>query len=749
MTGTNLQHLLPRRLQLQAVVIVSLLLIAVIALYAWFTATTQAQYGIDSFTEQTSIIAKNFAAVAAGYLLVEDFASIENFLLKIAEFPNIISILVCNRDGRILSKAVQDGSSSRASYEKEPAGPPAAIEPVATMSGDRITAWHPISGKKHLGWVRVEFSLDPLMVLKRRIWRSSLYAGVPSVAAGVFLILLFLSRPIQAIRKTSAFARRLDELKGETLTVEAGSREIELLVASLNNASLKLREQDCSLRESEQKYRTLFEESMDGIFVSTPEGRILDMNNAGVGIFGASSLEELKAADVGRDLYTNPQDREAFRQAMEGRGYIKDYGLKLRRLDGEIIDALVTATAIRSESGEIVSYRGILRDVTAQKKLELQLHHAQKMEAVGQLTGGIAHDFNNILTAIIGFGYLLRLKMERDDPRRTYAEQILATAEKAANLTQSLLAFSRKQVTVRQPLGVNAVIQRMRELLTKIMDEDVELVMTLAPGELTVMADGGQIEQVIMNLAANARDAMPNGGLLSISTGAVDLDAAFILAHGFGRKGRHALVTVSDTGTGMDENTVKRVFEPFFTTKEVGKGTGLGLSIVYGIVKQHDGFITVYSEPGQGTTVKIYLPLFTGAAVEPGGREAEYRKGGTETILVVEDDAEVRKFTVAALSEFGYKVIEAVDGVAAVSMFREHAGRIGLVIMDVVMPRKNGKEACDEIKKIRPDARVLFTSGYTADIVHKKGILDEGLDFVSKPLSPTRLLKTVREILDR
>jgi signal transduction histidine kinase/CheY-like chemotaxis protein len=413
------------------------------------------------------------------------------------------------------------------------------------------------------------------------------------------------------------------------------------------------------------------------------------------------------------------------------------------------VTVLLTTTIVRDEQGEIVAYRGIMKDITERKKLEEQLLQAQKMEAIGQLAGGVAHDFNNILTAIIGFANLLKTETSEDDILRSYVTPILNSAERAANLTQALLAFSRRQIISPKTVNLNEIIQGLERLLSRVIGEDIELSTVLTDKDLIVMADSSQIEQVLMNLATNSRDAMPDGGKLTISTKLVEFDNEFIKAHGFGRPGAYALVSVEDTGQGMDEKTRERIFEPFFTTKDVGKGTGLGLSMVYGIIKQHDGYINVSSKHNIGTIFNIYLPLIKSDVEETKLEDLLVLKGGTETVLVAEDDESVRKLIREVLLGYGYKVIEAGDGEEAVSRFKENKDNIQLLILDVIMPKKNGKEAYDEIKEIKPDIKTIFTSGYNVDIIHKKGILDEGLDFILKPILPDELLRKMREVLDK
>jgi len=388
------------------------------------------------------------------------------------------------------------------------------------------------------------------------------------------------------------------------------------------------------------------------------------------------------------------------------------------------------------------------KDITKRNQLKQRLQHAQKLETIGTLASSVAHDFNNVLTAIMGYGHLLHMKMKEDNPYRHNIEQILASAERAANLTQSLLTFSRKQVSNPKPVNLNELIKRMEKFLLRVISENIELNAKVTDADLTVMADSSQIEQVLINLCTNVRDAMPDGGCLNIETDIVKLDAEFLKAHGYGKRGNYALISVTDNGIGMDEETKKKIFKPFFTTKKDGKGTGLGLSIVYRIIKQHNGYINVYSELGKGTTFKIYLPLTTSKVEKEKPVELITPRVGTETILLAEDDADVRVLTKAVLEEFGYTVIAAVNGEDAINKFMSNENKIHILLLDIVMPKKGGKEVYEVIKKIRPEIKVVFASGYPSDFIHKKEICEQGLDFILKPIPPQELLRKLREVLD-
>ena len=415
---------------------------------------------------------------------------------------------------------------------------------------------------------------------------------------------------------------------------------------------------------------------------------------------------------------------------------------------GTILSVETKAFPLRDESGRVFAAIEIINNITDKKRLEDQLRHSQKMEAVGLLAGGISHDFNNILTAIIGYGNLLKMKTSSDDPLRNYIEQILASSARAANLTQGLLAFSRKQVINPRPMGINEATRRFEKLLIRLIGEDVELRTDLAPAEMTILADSSQMEQVLMNLATNARDAMPRGGTLTVRTEHIVIGDDFLKEHGFGDAGSYACISICDTGTGMDQKTREHIFDPFFTTKEPGRGTGLGLAIVYGIMKQNGGYVLVESEPGKGSCFRLYFPIVTAAVEYSRVSEPLPPEEGRETILIAEDDATIRQLTHTMLSEFGYTVIEAADGEDAVAKFKEHQDAVKLIILDVVMPKMNGKEARDRIVAIKPDVKTLYVTGYNADIIRAKGITEESQNIILKPVSPMDLLRSVRRILD-
>ena len=460
----------------------------------------------------------------------------------------------------------------------------------------------------------------------------------------------------------------------------------------------KLRASEKKYRRVSQEFNALLDNLPDGIVHIAPDLRVIWANR---------SLTELVEA-VGDELRGNYcyesfcKFREPCDPCPVSRSFLSNKFEEgnISTPDGRFFELRVMP--ISDESGKVESVIEVIRDITEHRKLEEQLRQAQKMESIGTLAGGIAHDFNNILTAIIGFGHLALMQMGPDDPLREDIEHMLEGGDRAAQLTKDLLIFSRKEISEKRPVDLNDIISKVEKFLVRVIGEDIKCSIALHSEPIVVHADPHQLEQVLMNLAANARDAMTEGGDLIIGTELISFDDDFVAIHGYGKVGRYALMTISDTGEGMDEETRQKMFDPFFTTKEVGKGTGLGLAVVYGIIKQHEGFINVYSEPGSGTSFRIYLPLIpTESCGEETPGVEEILARGTETILFAEDDESVRNLIGIVLKQEGYTVIEAVDGIDAVKKFIENREAIHLFVSDLIMPKMDGKAAYDEMKALR------------------------------------------------
>ena len=506
-----------------------------------------------------------------------------------------------------------------------------------------------------------------------------------------------------------------------------------------------------TLRATEASYGTLVEHAPVGIYRSTPDGKFLAVNSALVRLLGYGSADEVLQLNMGRDVYADPAERQRLldRDTYTDREY-DEVEATWKRKDGRLLTVQLSVRAVRGGSGQVEYYETFVRDVTEQRRLQTQLVQSQKMEAVGRLAGGIAHDFNNLLTVITTSCDLLLEDLAASDPKREDVDQVRKAADGAAALTRQLLAFSRQQVLAPQIVNLGDVVYGVEKMLRRVIGEDVDLVTVLGPDVGAVKADVGQLEQVLMNLAVNARDAMPTGGKLTIETANVEHDPDYAREQEAAPVSRFVMLAVSDTGTGMDEATKARIFEPFFTTKELGKGTGLGLATVYGIVRQSGGFIWVYSEPGLGTIFKIYLPQVD-AVAEAGAAAAATgtSQRGTETVLLVEDAAAVRSVIHEALVRQGYTVLDAPNGAEALHIAASHPGPIHLLLTDVVMPGLSGRQLSDQLATVRPDTRVLYTSGYTDDAVVRHGVLESGIAYLQKPFTIDGLARKVREVLDR
>ena len=528
------------------------------------------------------------------------------------------------------------------------------------------------------------------------------------------------------------------KLEAKMQQLEQANRELERDITERKRA-------EEALRESEERFRRIVETAEEGIWMIDAANKTTFANKKMAEMLGYT-LEAMMGVSL-FDFMEEEEHALAERNVERRRqGISEEHDFKFRRRDGSPLWALLATSPVLDEAGRYAGALAMVTDITRRRQLQEQFLRAQKMEAVGRLAGGVAHDFNNLLTIITGYSQLLLENLATGDRLRGYAEAISTAGDRAAGLTRQLLAFSRQQVLAPRVLDLNVVVGNVSKMLRRLIGEDIDLVTVEGHGLGRVKADPGQLEQVIMNLAVNARDAMPNGGKLTIETANVELDEEYSRRHYPMTPGSCVMLAISDTGCGMDAETQAHIFEPFFTTKETGKGTGLGLATVYGIVKQSGGYVWVYSEVEQGTTFKIYLPLVE-EALEAAEVKAVAAAGGSETVLLVEDEGEVRSLARRVLEEKGYRVLEAGNGEDALLVAEQHKGPIHLLLTDVVMPGMSGRELGERLTPLRRDMKILYMSGYTDDAILQHDVLGPDTAFLQKPFTPDAIARKLREVL--
>ncbi len=606
-----------------------------------------------------------------------------------------------------------------------------------------------------IGYVRLTLSASPMYDESRKTLVDNITSSVIMTVIILIALNILINRlvinPVSRLQKSITIFRsggRHDMVPVHSNDEIGGLiSAFNQMAETINKDAVEIQKAGDILRLSEEKFSKAFRSGPTLMAISTiKEGGFIEVNDAFLRTFGYKNEEVIGRTSADLGIWADTEVRNRIIDRLSKSGMINNEEIVFCKKTGEELTMLWSAEIIDIEGRQCIL--SVAQDITDRKKLEARLLQAQKMESIGQLAGGIAHDFNNILTAIIGYAHILKIKMAEGDPLKTNIDHILTSSERAAHLVRSLLAFSRQQVSNPVPVNINEIIEDLVKMLLRILGERVELKLALS-GDLTVMADRVQVDQVIINLCTNARDSMPDGGTLTIRTGNISLEKEFTELYGYGKPGEYAFMSVSDTGTGIDEKMKDRIFEPFFTTKEVGKGTGLGLSIVYGIIKQHNGYITCFSEVGKGTTFTAYLPMIKSRVKESTTEEITNSEKATETVLLAEDEEDVRKLTSQVLSEAGYKVIEAVDGEDAVAKFISNRDKVDILLLDVIMPGMNGQDVYNKAKEMKPDIKALLFSGYPADFIQKKIIINNGLNLVSKPLPPRELLKKIREALGK
>ena len=520
--------------------------------------------------------------------------------------------------------------------------------------------------------------------------------------------------------------------------------------ADILGAVIERQQYEFALRSTEQKYRMLFEESRDGVYISTPEGKFVDINMAGVQMLGYRTEEEVLALDIERDLFFDQNQRAMFRRAIEEQGFVKDFELFVKRADGTKLTVLETASVVRDPDGTIIMYRGIFRDVTQQRQLEQDLIQIHKMESLGTLAAGIAHDFNNILSIILVYNSLIQRIANDAQKLGQSTAAIHEAVQRGANLVKQILTFARKTEVHVGPIDINLAIRDVAKMLTETFPKTINLNLQLIEGIPFITADATQFQQVLLNLCVNARDAMPGGGTLTLKTEMIPGRTVHSM-YSEALASEYVHISVTDTGIGMDDTTRSHVFDPFFTTKEKGKGTGLGLSVVYGAVKNHEGFVQVESEPSRGSIFHLYFPIpsqvFATSDTEKG--EENESPGGSETILIVEDEEAIRSNIQSLFEANGYRVYTARDGGEAVELYKEKQDDIQLVLSDLGLPTLSGDQVLFLLKAINPSVKVLFASGYFEPETKNELTRAGAMDFVQKPYTPDEILRKVRRALDR
>lgn len=536
--------------------------------------------------------------------------------------------------------------------------------------------------------------------------------------------------------RTAQLSKLTDHLQAEILIREKTERE---------------------LRQSEESYRRIFENSVAGFFQSTPDGRFLKVNQAFARILGYDSPEDIISSitDISTQYYANPEDRKRYEEQLTQKGHLENFETRVIRKDGSIIWVSSSTRAYFDDSGKPIRYDGVIIDITERKqaeeereKLQEQLIQAQKMESVGRLAGGVAHDFNNMLGVIMGHTELMLMKATPESPFYNGSMEIRNAAQRSSDLTRQLLAFARKQAIRPKVLDLNETTEGMLKMLRRLIGEEITLAWKPQSQLWLVNIDPSQLDQILANLCVNARDAIGSRGTITIETKNVTLDERFCHVHKGANPGEYVMLAVSDDGCGMPKDIMEKIFDPFFSTKDPGKGTGLGLSTVYGIVKQNHGYIAVYSEPGHGTTFRIYLPRHTGKRKPQQRLKEELPKTSKgETVLVAEDEPLVLNTIRDILDQLGYKVLSAIDPNEALEQAQQYSGEIHLLITDIVMPGMDGKELAGHISSLRPNTKVLFMSGYIQDTIVQNGIVEEDVHFIQKPFTPAKLAMMVSNIL--
>jgi len=665
------------------------------------------------------------ALSSALYSIAEKASATQDLQQFFAAIHGIVDELMCARN---FSIAIQDPESQLLSFpyfvdEQEPA--PAPAKPASGLVEYVLRTGEPLLCTPQLAQQMQQRGKIELNAPTPLQW-----LGVPLKVNHHILGALVL----KSYSKNTRFRER--------------DKDVLTLISQQLAAAIDRKRNEQALRRSEVRYRSLVQTAVYGIYRSSLEGHFLDVNPALIGMLGYNSAIDVLSLDPQKDVFVDPAEYTSLVDEFRRTGRMDGFEVRWKRKDAAIITVRISGRAVAGGDEPSDVLEAIAEDITERRVLEDQFRQAQKMEAVGRLAGGIAHDFNNLLMVISGYTEVLLDQLALGHPLHSKAEAIQQASDRATTLTRQLLAFSRKQLLELKVIDVNAIVADMQRLLRPLIGEDIELTTSLAPAVGCTRADAGQLEQVIMNLVVNAKDAMPSGGKICIRTASVTLDDSYRPENTYIKNGPYVMIAVSDNGQGMDRETQARIFEPFFTTKEKGKGTGLGLSTVYGIIKQSGGYVFVQSEIGRGTVFTIYFPRVDEPSEAIGATPVALAAvGGTETVLLVEDEDSVRQLVRETLESRGYRVLEAANGNAALDLAANHADPIHLVITDVIMPGLSGHELVQQLQPTRPGLKVLYLSGYAQDAFPSTAAVDSQKTFLQKPFTLQSLSRKVREIL--
>ncbi|MBI5905212.1 MAG: response regulator [Deltaproteobacteria bacterium] len=751
MTGKRVRDILFGTLRRQLIVGVAAVHAVMMTVFIGDLTWRQQSLILDRQAEHATALAHTLAASAAGWLSAVDISGLQELAEGLRRYPDLTYAMLLDNRGQVLAHT--DRSRLGQYVLDLPADP---RESVLSRSAALVDVVVPamLSGKQ-VGWARVGIGQRQAGRKLMEITRNGVFYALVAVFIGSLLALLVGKRITRRLYRIRSVMDEVGAGNYQARSDLAGADEAAGMAANFNRMLDILEERDREVKRSEDRYRTLIQNIHSAIVVHGPGTEVIASNSFAQTVLGLTE-EQMRGKDANDPAWSflredgtgMPVEEYPVSRVVATCRPVRDCVVGISRPGkGAVVWVLANAEPVVDDDGGLSRVLVNFVDITERKSLELRYIQSQKMEAVGRMAGGIAHDFNNLLTVTIGYCDLALARIGSTDPLRHDLAEIRKASDRCASLTRQLLAFSRKQILVPKVISLNGIVADMDKMLRRLLGEDIELVSVAGKGLRNVKADPGQIEQVIVNLAVNSRDAMPRGGKLTFEASNVVLDESYTGDHKYISPGPYVMLAVSDTGCGMDKEMLARIFEPFFTTKE--KGTGLGLSTVYGIVKQSGGHINVYSEPGVGTTFKIYFPPVdepVADAVRAAALPQEELRGD-ETVLVVEDEDLVRQMVRGILEQYGYGVLEARSGGEAIDLCSRHRGTIHLMLTDVVMPGMNGVELSKRLAPIQPGMKVLFMSGYTVDAIVHQGILESGIAFLQKPFSMDSLAHKLREVL--